>query len=358
MDISFVIVNYNSLECIRGCIESIQKMLGGTLHSICQKSGVSANYESGFKNSFEDSLCWEIVVVDNGSVDGSVGYLKNLESRFENIALFELGENKGFSFASNLGAKMAKGEFLLFLNPDTLFIDGNLKGVLDFYWQMSKAEKVGVIGVKIVNQDGSLQYSARSFPTISRQLYESFFLYRIFRRSKVFGSYFLSWWDHKNIMEVDWVSGAFLLVRKVDFGKIGGFDENYFMFSEDCDLCLKFIRAGYKNYYFPFFTVIHLDSAIASRNMALREAQIWKSRRLYFRKNYSPFHGEVVSFIYFLGVINRIILFCLLCGFNLLFALLFVSSYEKRDNHREAMRRNIKRLLSYLGVIKLYFSGI
>lgn len=348
MDISFVIVNYNSVDYIKNCIGSILFFLGrsrgksfSSEYFYARESFLSedSRMNQDRERNLEHGLECEIIVVDNGSTDGSISYLKELGRQFENIVFIDAGKNIGFSKASNLGAKRAKGSFLLFLNPDTVFVDSNLEDVLKFYQEKSGSEKVGVIGVKIINQDKSLQYSVRSFPTILRQFYESFFLHRIFKKSKIFGSYFLSWWDHRDIKEVDWVSGAFMLIRKDNFEKVGGFDESYFMFSEDCDLCLRLARAGYKNYYFPFFKVIHFDSAIASRNTALREARIWSSRRLYFRKNYSVLHGEIVSFLYFLEVINRIILF-------------FVLSVFKPG------RENRLRLLTYLRAVKFYFSGI
>ena len=114
---------------------------------------------------------------------------------------------------------------------------------------------------------------------------------------------------------------------------VGGFDRDYFMYSEDTDLCLKLIRKGYKNYYFPYYTVEHADAGIASRDMARREAQIWESRRIYFRNNYSTAHGAVFSLIYLAGIINRIIIFGL--------GSLFFSSARKR------FAANIKSLYIY-----------
>ncbi|MCL5070227.1 MAG: glycosyltransferase, partial [Actinobacteria bacterium] len=155
-----------------------------------------------------------------------------------------------------------------------------------------------------------------NFPTLARQFYESYFLYKVFSRSKIFGSYFLSYWDHENIRKVDWLSGAFMLIKKEVFEKIGGFDEDYFMYSEDADICLRLSRAGFKNYYFSQYSIKHNDGAVASDNKALRNSQIWKSRRLYFLKNYSLSHALLESCLFFLGVMNRLLVFSIISIFK------------------------------------------
>jgi len=292
LDISIIIVNYNSLDFIKKCISSIGEHIGGS------------------------STTFEILVVDNDSNDGSVEYLKGQIRKNNNFNLIINKKNLGFSKASNIGASGAKGEYLLFLNPDTRFLRGNLADLIDFYNRKEKTGRVGIIGAKALNPDGTLQLTARSFPTLARQFYESYFLYRIFKRSRVFGSYFLTWWDHSSEMEVDWLAGSFMFIRKDHFIRMNMFDEDYFMYSEDSDLCLRLRRKGFNNYYYPGFVIEHSDSGIASKEMAVREAGIWKSRRLYFKKNYSTVHGGLMSFLYLAGIINRILLFAVLAVFK------------------------------------------
>ena len=259
---------------------------------------------------------WEVVVVDNNSTDGSIDYLKNLQSQFDNFNVTTSSQNNGFAKASNIGAGSASGEFLLFLNPDTEFIETGMQKVLDFYNSKDEVEKIGIVGVKLLNPDNSIQYSCRSFPTLARQFYESYFLYRVFSRSKIFGSYFLTYWNHESIRKVDWLSGAFMLIKKEVFKKFGGFDEDYFMYSEDADICLRLSRAGFKNYYFSQYSIRHDDGAVASSNKALRNSQIWRSRKLYFLKNYSLRHALLESYLFFLGVINRLLVFSLILVFK------------------------------------------
>lgn len=316
MKLSIITVNYNSLSFIRKCIESM------------------------FSTLKAEDFEWEAIIVDNNSTDGSTGYLKNLQSRFENIRIISSNQNNGFAKASNTGAEIASGEFLLFLNPDTEFIETGMKEVLDFFSSENEGTgKIGVVGVKLLNPDNSLQYSCRSFPTLARQFYESYFFHKMFHRSRIFGSYFLSYWDHENIREVDWLSGAFMLIGRKVFEKTGGFDEDYFMYSEDADICLRLSRTGFKNYYYNRYSIKHDDGATASGNKPLRNVQIWRNRRLYFLKNYSQAHGTFESFLFFLGVINRL----------LLFSLIFVFKF-KNKKYKE-------RALNELMTLKLYFGG-
>jgi len=317
LDISIIIVNYNSLDFIRNCLKSIKDLTKGS---------------TGGKKR----LSYEILVVDNRSSDGSIDYLREQDKKSNILHLTVNKENAGFSKASNIGASRAKGKYLLFLNPDTRFLKGDLKDLIDFYNKKNKTGSAGVIGPKILNPDGTLQFNSRSFPTLARQFYESYFLYRIFKKSRFFGSYFLSWWDHKSKREVDWLTGSFMFIKKDIFMEAGMFDEDYFMYSEDSDLCLKLYKKGFKNYYFPYFIIEHIDRGIASRNMAVREAGIWTSRRLYFKKNYSGAHAGILSFIYLAGVLNRILLFMLLSVFK-------------------PAGRNRARLSMYFKVLKLYF---
>src|SRR4030042_1023216 len=267
MDISIIIVNYNSLDFIKGCIKSIEGLIN--------ESGVDC----------------EVLIVDNNSGDGSVGYLKEKNKRNSRFSLIANSSNLGFSRA------------------------------------------------KILNANGTLQLSPRSFPTLARQFYESYFLHGIFKKSRIFGSYFLSWWDHRSVREVDWLTGSFMFIRKDYFLKAGMFDEDYFMYSEDADLCLKLHKMNFTNYYFPGFVIEHSDSGIASKDPAVREAGIWRSRRLYFKKNYSRAHAVALSLLYLAGVLNRIFIFTVLSIFK-------------------PGSKNKTRLASYIKVFGLYYKNL
>lgn len=298
MDLSIIIVNYNGLDFLQKCIVSVIKYLHPPYA------------EANFK--------FEIIIVDNASTDKSAVFIKEnyLKCKECAVKLIESEENFGFSKGSNLGAGAALGDFLLFLNPDTEFVQGELDRIFAFYKEKSNADRIGAIGARIVNDDGSIQLSCRSFPTLSRQFYECWFLSKVFAKSRVFGSYFMAYWDHEETRKVDWLSGAFLFIKKETFYSAGSFNEKYFMYSEDTDICLKLVKAGCSNYYFRDYTVKHLDAGTAGRDMGLREAQIWKSRKIYFSENYSKAHGAAESFLYFAYVINRLVLSAVLYAFN------------------------------------------
>jgi GT2 family glycosyltransferase len=324
MDLSIIIVNYNGLDFLQKCIDSIIKYLHPPY--------------------IEAALKFEIIIVDNASTDGSAVFIKENFLKYKEctVKLIESGENSGFAKGSNLGAGASTGDFLLFLNPDTEFVQGGFDGIIAFYKGKSDSGKIGAIGARIVNGDGSIQFSCRSFPTISRQFYESWFLSKVFAKSKVFGSYFMAYWDHEETRKVDWLSGAFLFLKKETFFSAGSFNEKYFMYSEDTDLCLKLAKDGLSNYYFRDYTVRHLDAGTAGRDMGLREAQIWKSRKIYFTENYSRAHGTVLSFLYFAYVINRMVLSALIYA--------FVPGMERRADFRG-------RAINCKKALVIYFRG-
>ena len=319
-DLSIIIVNYNGSGFIEGCLESIRKHLGGRGTENIGAAG-------------DGRVDFEVIIMDNASTDRSPAYLEDFCSKYKEFRLIEMGSNTGFGAASNKGAESAGGKFLLFLNPDCKISDGDMSSLLKFYEDLRSP---GVVGVKITGGSGGLHYSCRAFPTLARQFYESYFLHHIFGRSHVFGSYFMSWWDHRSPREIDWLAGSFMLVERRLFMDLQGFDTDYFMYSEDTDLCLRLYRDGRKNYYYPGYSIEHADSGIASRDMEARESEIWKSRRLYFWKNYSPVHAAVLSFLYFIGIINRMIVFGI--------ASLFSANIRRQG-----------RVSYYSGALKKYF---
>jgi O-antigen biosynthesis protein len=320
MDISIIIVNFNGLGIIEDCIKSIYKY-------------TNSKTSCGF--------LYEIIIADNASFDGSSQMLEEMAKVRDrnNLRVILLEKNHGFAHASNIAARAAKGDYLLFLNPDTEFIEHGFEKFTDFYKKKSASEKIGAAAVKLLNDDMSIQYSCRSFLTLARQFYESFFLSRLFKKSGIFGSYFMTFSDHGAIMEVDWLSGAFMFIDRDVFFKAGGFDDDYFMYSEDSDLCLKLARLGYKNYYYPFYCIKHKDAAIASSNPPLRDLQIARSRRLYFKKNYSSAHSAAFSIIYMFHIIMRI-------------ALYYAISFAGEKNIRQKAK---VRAGDYKKTLKMYF---
>lgn len=312
-DLSIIIVNYNGTGFIEGCLRSILDHF--------DTAGSSFSYEA--------------IVVDNASTDQSPGHIGRFCKKNDGFRLIENTENMGFGAASNTGALKASGRFLLFLNPDCRLLEDGIDRVIKYYGEV---KNMGALGVRMIDRDGGLQLSCRAFPSIARQFYESYFLYRIFKKSRIFGSYFMTWWDHRTNREADWLSGSFILIKKHIFEEAGGFDSDYFMYSEDTDLCYRLYRKGFRNHYYPGYCVEHADGGIASRDMARREVEVWKSRRMYFIKNHSKLHVSIFSLFYFLGIINRIIVFGAASVFS-----------------RGARKQG--RVPMYIRAIRSYFSG-
>jgi len=336
LDLSIIIVNFNSSDLTGNCIRSIYRYLGNPAGN---------NTDTSNKGKItEKKLSWEIIITDNGSKDGSIEFIRGKISEIKDgaIHLIELGKNTGFAKAANKAADIARGRYLLFMNPDCELIGEGLEKIADFYEVKNAASKAGALGVRILNSDGSIQYSCRAFPRLKFQLYDALFLAGLFRRSRKYGAYFMTWWDHLHTLEVDWVSGAFLFISNEAFKDAGRFSEQYFMYSEDTELCLELKKKGYTNYYYADYVVRHLDGAVASRNMALREAQVWKSRKIYFAKNHGWFHGQLLSFLYFKYTVNRLIAYSLLWFLN----------YKGRKQLYK------KHALICSNAIRLYFSGI
>lgn len=225
-DVSVIIVSYNVRDFLEQCLHSI--------HRACQH------------------LDAEVLVVDNASRDGSSQMVK---SQFPWVQLRENRINLGFAKANNQALRMAKGRYLLLINPDTLAREDTVKRMLEF---LQTHPEVGAAGCKILNPDGTLQLSCRrSFPTPWVALSKILGLGRLFPRSRFFGKYNLTYLDPEKISEVDALSGSFMFLRREALQQVGFFDEQYFMYGEDLDLCYRIKSAGWKIYYLPTTQIIH-----------------------------------------------------------------------------------------------------
>lgn len=232
VDLSICIVNWNTETVLRGCLQSVYQRTQG--------------------------ISYEIFVVDNGSVDGSVEMVKNF---FPDVCIISNQQNKGFAAANNQAIRLAKGRYILFLNPDTLIHDGAVKTMVQF---MEKRPKTGAIGCKLLNPDGSIQHSIRQFPNFSVALWGSTILERLpFFRGKM-KDFKMKGFTFDRMEEVDAVCGAALMVRKDLLDEVGEMDETYFMFIEELDLCRRIKAKGYTIYFLPDAVITHLGGE--SRN--------------------------------------------------------------------------------------------
>lgn len=229
MDLSIVIVNYKSKEKTRVCLESI------------------------FKSDLEN-INHEIILVENDSGDD----LSDLNFKFTNFKIIKSEKNLGMGGGNNLGIKQARGEFILILNPDTELKNNSIKVLFDY---LKNNLDVIIVGPKLLNPDMSLQYSCAYFPMPWTPIFRRTFIGRFFKRH-------LDWFlmknvSHDDIMEVDWLMGSCLFTRKKDFF---GFDERFFMYFEDIDVCRKVWHSGKKVIYNPEAEIIHHHARQSASN--------------------------------------------------------------------------------------------
>ena len=202
----------------------------------------------------------EIVVVDNDSRDGT---LEALAAEVPEARAIANRDNVGYARAVNQGLAATTAPYALVLNPDCEASPGALRALLD---HAAAHPRAGVVGPKILNPDGSLEYSARSFPDHLTFLFNRYsLLTRLFPGNRFSRRYLLTDWDHASAREVDWVSGACMLARRAAIGQVGGMDEAFFMFNEDVDWCRRMKQAGWSVTYEPAAVVVHHIGASRSR---------------------------------------------------------------------------------------------
>jgi GT2 family glycosyltransferase len=251
MKLSIVILCWNDLEVIVNCLQSI--------------------YTSTHLTEFE------LIVSDNGSTDGSVEFIRK---RFPRVHVIENGTNLRFAKANNVGIRASKGEYILILNPDTIVHDGTLDKLVMFADQHAEA---GAFGCRVLNPDGTYQVSGRPFASLRGEWIAALHL----RPLGYFSDWFLSdsytGWKGETQRMVDRHSGCFILIRGELLKRLGGFDEQFFYYYEDMDLCRRIWEAGYSIIYTPEMTITHLGGQSTKRSpMAFQlDSQITRYRYFY-----------------------------------------------------------------------------
>lgn len=224
-----------------------------------------------------DDLAVEVVVVDNGSTDGTEGAIR---ARFPAVKYHAAGCNLGFGRANNVGAAEARGAFVLLLNSDArLEPDALARAVA----ALRSHPDWGIVGAHLMNPDGSPQNSIANYPTLATELLNKSLLRRLFPRR-----YPGKEQHYTAPLAVETVIGAFMLIRREVWDRLGGFDERYFFFFEETDLCLGTVRAGWKVVHLPEVRVWHHQGGTAKKVSAAARIEYWRSRYRYFRKNHGP----------------------------------------------------------------------
>lgn len=256
MELSIIIVNYNGIKYLKNCLDSIYLQLS--------------------------DIIFEIIIIDNNSSDNSVEFIRK---NYPQVILIENKENLGFGKGNNLAAKMAKGNYLLLLNNDTILLSP-LTAVLEF---IKSDETIGAIGIKMLNKNKEYICSTGKFPR----------WYNIFLIKNL--SYIIKEPCNK-IVPVEWFEGSFMIIPKKIWEKIQGFSEDYFMYAEDVDLCKKISNLGYKRLYYPFASYIHFVGFKNSRNK-----QLIASLKLYCNKNMSFIERVIAKTLLNINLIVKII---------------------------------------------------
>jgi GT2 family glycosyltransferase len=231
----------------------------------------------------------EIIVVDNASTDRSVQALKKLGNQ---ITLIQNPKNIGFAAGNNSGISKAKGEFILLLNSDTQVNPGAITALIQF---MERHDKVGIVTPKVVLADGGLDWAShRGAPTPINSLAYFAGLEKLWPTTKLFGQYHQGWKDLSKPHQVDVVSMAALLMRREVVATVGLLDEQFFMYAEDIDYCVRAKNKGWQVYYFPGATVIHYKGASGTRSdkKAVRSqtrAYFYQTMKLYFAKHFNHY---------------------------------------------------------------------
>jgi N-acetylglucosaminyl-diphospho-decaprenol L-rhamnosyltransferase len=252
MDVSIIIVNWNSKDFLGPCLESIRR------HT--------------------RDLAYEVIVIDSGSFDGCG---EMLAADFPSVRFIQSPANLGFAGANNAARRLARASRLLFLNPDTELVSPAVNHMVA---HLDRSPDAGAIGCRLLNRDGSIQACCvQAFPTILGQLLSSELLLRRFPHWPIWGMPTLLE-AREEPSRVQVVSGACLMVRSSAFDRVGGFSEDYFMYAEDLDVCHKLRQAGLVNYYLPWATVRHFgggstDKAPSEFSVVMMRDSIWRFLR-------------------------------------------------------------------------------
>jgi GT2 family glycosyltransferase len=259
--ISIIIVNYLQKDFLEKCVQSTYKNLN------------PSNFE--------------IIIVNNSEEDD----LSTLKTSYPQLTILE-NQNTGYAKANNLAVKHSKGEFLLFLNADTEILNDFTEDLINNF----KNREFGAVGLKLQYQDGSFQNSFGLFPTVHNEYKNRKTEHAFKRNDKVFINNLET--AYSQIKSVEWVTGAALFMRKKTFEKINGFDERFFLFYEDIDLCCRLHKAGYENFYYPFSKIIHHKGEYTRDSTKDKLRQIQNASQRLFYKIHTSITQQIIIKIY------------------------------------------------------------
>ncbi|AEH46352.1 glycosyltransferase family 2 protein [Parageobacillus thermoglucosidasius] len=277
MDVSIIIVNYNT-----------PKLTAETIDSIL---------------SSQTKYSYEIIVIDNHSSDHSVQLIKE---RFPEVKLIVNEENVGFAKANNQGINLSKGRYILLLNSDTIVKEDTIEKMIEF---MDKNRRIGASGCKVLLPNGKLDRAChRGFPTPMASFYYLVGLSKLFPKSPRFNQYHLGYMNLDEPHPIDCLVGAFMLVRREVIEQVGLLDEDFFMYGEDIDWCYRIKQAGWEIYYCPFTSIIHYKGASSKKKPFKIVYEFHRAMFLFHKKHYSEKYSFVINSLVYIGIATKFML--------------------------------------------------
>ncbi len=273
MDLSIIIITYHSRAPVERCLESLE----------------------GHAPSCE----YETIVIDNASSDGTA---ETVARRFPRVRIVVNSDNLGYSRGVNQGMRLSTGRAILIINPDIIVEEGSIDRLMEF---LDRTPDAGIVGSKLVYSDGSLQYSCRSFYTMSALVLRRTFLGKLFPRARALREHLLMDYDHEAPRKVDWILGACMLVRREAIEKVGAMDERFFLYFEDIDWCYRMKNHGWSVYYVPSSVMIHVYERSSAKSMLrkpflvhvlslLRYFEKWNRFSYFMRRNRGAIKSTVL----------------------------------------------------------------
>ncbi len=277
-DVSVIIVNWNTRDMLADCIRSVQ-----------QQTVARA----------------EVIVIDNCSADGSACMLREL---FPEVVLIENRDNRGFAQANNQGLALARGDYLLLLNPDTIILNHAIDTMLDW---LGHHPGVGAVGCQVLEAPGVIQRTCFADPGPLNQMIVELGLMRLARLTAWFGRPHYLDWDRRSERAVDVITGMFLLVPRAVVAKVGPLDPGFFVYAEEADWCRRIRSAGYACVYAPVAQIIHLDGGKKSTQQVKSKmfVQLQKSHIYYVRKHSGAFAARLITSVFVVSSALRLMLF-------------------------------------------------
>lgn len=284
--LSIIIINYNLAKEIEDCLNSILLVL----------------------DSLKD-FRYEIIIVDNNSPDKKLPETQNKFTR-DNINFFYLDSNVGFGKGCNYGFTKASGDYICFLNPDTIINENIFLPIMEIF---KNDKSIGIVGPKQQTRSPFFDFSAGFYPNL---LFEFFNLFGVGVFFEGFIVFLLTKLKKDKVLEVDWILGASIFIRAELFEAINGFDKDYFMFYEEVDLCKRVSSKGYKIIYSPYYSIYHIGSVSGKKDYTLYTIRTYSSKYLYISKHYRSFYKFLMKTFLYLQLFSQIIIWSILFPMN------------------------------------------